>query len=100
VRRIATIRPRYNIAAKTTTATRSAMTPGATVRESGAKSQIVIDVANTVFSEWAVTLAAEKLALEKLTSASDSAKWIATDYERRRIRCCEVAATDANLLSV
>jgi hypothetical protein len=58
VRRIATIRPRYNIATKTTTTTRSTMTSGATVGKSGAKCQIGIDVANAIVSEWALSLAA------------------------------------------
>jgi hypothetical protein len=58
------------------------MTSRTTIGEPGAESQVRIDVADSVISQWSLTLTAQKLSLEQLSPAANGAKWITGDDER------------------
>jgi hypothetical protein len=57
------------------------MTSGATVRQSCAESQVVVDVAGTVSIERALTLTTKELALEELATSSNRPKRVTRNYE-------------------
>jgi hypothetical protein len=58
------------------------MTTGATVDQSRAKCQVGVDVTCPVGAgEWPLSLCAQELALEKLSSATNCTKGIARDDE-------------------
>jgi hypothetical protein len=58
------------------------MTTGATVGQSRAKSEVDVNVARTIGAgEWPLSLCAQELALEKLSSAPDRSEGVARDDE-------------------
>src|SRR5262249_15880936 len=74
---VTTVRPGHHIAAGPRRATRSSMTSRAAVGQSRTQCQISVNVANAVINQRSLALNTQKLALKKLTSASNRSKRIA-----------------------
>src|SRR5262245_57155941 len=99
VRGVAAVRPRHHVAPRSGRAPRAAVAAGATVHEAGAKLELHVDVTLAVLEQRALTLVAEELPLEDLTSAADGASRIPGDDVSRGVRRRGLATTtNADLL--
>ncbi len=98
MRRVPTVGPRCHVATHARRPARPAVASRATVCEPGADRKIHVDVATTIAGQRALPLFLGEFALKELAPATNRAKRIARDDERRRIGRHPVAAVGADLL--
>ena len=80
--RITTVRPGRHVTAKSSCSPWPAVTTGATVDQSRAKSEVNINVTRTIGAgEWPLSLCAQELALEELSPTPNRSEGIARDDE-------------------
>src|SRR4051812_7129570 len=79
-------------------AARATVASGAAIRQTCADAACDVNVSSTVIVVRALSLGAEKLALEDLTSTADRTEWISVDDEQRRIRRHQVTAARTDFI--
>src|SRR5262249_1489416 len=99
MRRVAAIRSGRHVAAEAGRAARPAVAGGATIGQPGADGEVRFDITYRIPRERPLALTPQELSLEDLTAATNGAKRISRDNERRRVWRHPIATPGADLLA-